>query len=358
MRTRHDHPAQDLAVLTHLLQDLAEDLPPARAQRLKVRLITEIRAEPSRPPASGRLSVASPRGRRRPSRLALGASAAIAGLATVMTVVTITAQQGTAYPPASPAAIRLLAKIASAAARQPAPHVRDSQYMYVETKTAGLSPFHLRMQATARPLTRASFPHSRRFLRPVTSQTWIPVADVCRTGLARTTLPQGAVFNSRFSAQGPYSKCPSTGSLNDASYRLLQTLPADPRSLLALIYRAERGHGPSPDQEAFVTIGDLLRDTIPPPDVAAALYRAAALIPGVTLVAHATDAIGRNGVAVAQTAGGFRSELIFSPKTLQLIGERTGRTGKSAAAVTTAIISQGFVDYIGQLPPGTQSPIS
>lgn len=55
---------------------------------------------------------------------------------------------------------------------------------------------------------------------------------------------------------------------------------------------------PVEGQEAFITIGDLLRNTIAPPRVAAALYRAAALIPGVTLIPDATDAIGRPGVAV------------------------------------------------------------
>jgi hypothetical protein len=149
-------------------------------------------------------------------------------------------------------------------------------------------------------------------------------------------------------------KCRNIGWLNDPTYRLLQTLPTNPHALLAMIYRVERGHGPGPDQEAFVTIGDLLRNTIAPPKVAAALYRAAALIPGVTLIPHATDAIGRPGVAVARIGpgvdGGIRDELIFSRATLQLIGERTviARTGTTTSA--TAIIDRAFVDHRGQIP--------
>jgi hypothetical protein len=165
---------------------------------------------------------------------------------------------------------------------------------------------------------------------------------------------KGPATSARFDAQGAF-KCPSIGSLNAPSYRLLQTLPTDPGTLLAMIYRVERGHGPSPDQEAFVTIGDLLRSTIAPPKVTAALYRAAALIPGVTLVPHAADAIGRPGVTVAQTAGSVREELIFSTTTLRLIGERTvvARTGVTTSA--TAIIARAFADHLGQLPPTTQS---
>jgi RNA polymerase sigma-70 factor (ECF subfamily) len=50
--------------------------------------------------------------------------------------------------------------------------------------------------------------------------------------------------------------------------------PADlPDFAEELIYRVEQGQGPSADQEAFVTIGDLLRDKIAPPKVSAALYR-------------------------------------------------------------------------------------
>jgi len=51
--------------------------------------------------------------------------------------------------------------------------------------------------------------------------------------------------------------------------------------------------------DAAVPLLNLLREAITPPPVSAALYRAAALIPGVTVVADTTDAIGRHGVAVA-----------------------------------------------------------
>jgi hypothetical protein len=89
------------------------------------------------------------------------------------------------------------------------------------------------------------------------------------------------------------------------------------------------------------------------------LYRAAALIPGVTLVPDATDAIGRHGVAVAQHVngipGGIISELIFSKTTLRLIGSRTieARTGASTSA--TAIISQAFVNHLGQVPRASRT---
>jgi len=73
---------------------------------------------------------------------------------------------------------------------------------------------------------------------------------------------------------------------------------------------------------AFTTIGDLLDQSIAPPAVSAALYRAAALIPGVTVVQHVKDAIGRPGVAVAFAFRGTTSEWIFDCKTLLWLGER------------------------------------
>src|SRR6185437_5780855 len=108
---------------------------------------------------------------------------------------------------------------------------------------------------------------------------------------------------------------------NDPTYRLLQSLPTDPHTLLNLIYREDSGGQPA-NEEAFTTIGDLLRESIAPPAVSAALYRAAALIPGVTVVSDVTDAIGRPGVAVSYSANGNQDEWIFDKTTFSLIGER------------------------------------
>jgi hypothetical protein len=332
--TADDPGRRDMAELARLLPAPAErDLPAGRQHTLKEHLMSELRLAAS--PPAGRPAT---RRHRTPAILIAAAGAAALAAAIVLTLL-----PGNT-PGASPAAARLLAKIADAAARQPVPHVRDSQYMYVETVIAYPSP--------PPPI---SGPYPRRIhLARITSQVWAPVANVCRTGLERGITANGHVSSAKFSAQGPGMKCPSIGGLNDPTYRLLQTLPTNPHALLALIYRVERGHGPGPAQEAFVTIGDLLRNTIAPPKVTAALYRAAALIPGVTLVPDATDAIGRHGVAIARTGpgvrGGVREELIFSQTTLQLIGERTviARTGVTTTA--TAIIARAIVDHAGQIP--------
>ena len=71
--------------------------------------------------------------------------------------------------------------------------------------------------------------------------------------------------------------------MHDPTYRFLQWLPTNPHALLSLIEQEMQGQLPRPE-EAFTTIGDLIGQAIAPPAVSAALYRAAALIPGVTVV--------------------------------------------------------------------------
>jgi len=280
----------------------------------------------------------------RPRQAIVAAAAGTAGLAIIAAVIGITSLSSPVQPAVDKGAVQLLAKIAAAAAHQPAPHVRDSQYMYIETKAAVPSNVPIWLGAKPPPFPR------HIHLKMITSRVWVPVANLCGPVYKRSVSANGKTTIWTFSGV----KCGNIGWLNDPTYRLLQTLPTNPHALLAMIYRVERGHGPGPAQEAFVTIGDLLRDTIAPPKVAAALYRAAALIPGVTLVPDATDAIGRPGVAVGRigpgTDGGVREELIFSRATLQLIGERTvvARTGMTTSA--TAIIARAFVDHRGQIP--------
>jgi hypothetical protein len=318
------------------------DLPADRKQVLAEHLMTEYRL--------GRQAAARPQRRIRRPVLAT-AGAGIIALATAFSVILVSAAN-----PSSASAATLLTKIASAAERQPAPVVRDSQYKYVKIvdKDLPVGPQIVDgVMPAGQPLTRAQW--EKLFARAVaegkytttSTESWSPVSDVCRPGLQRS---QGRSVG--FTEGGPGVKCPSIGSLNAPSYRLLQTLPTNPRALLDLINKAEQGHGPNPAQEAFVTIGDLLRGEIAPPQVSAALYRAAALIPGVTVDPHAVDAIGRHGIAVAfalKDSPGVSYEWIFDSKNLQLIGDRTITEGHMVHA--SAIIDRAFVNRLGQTPP-------
>ena len=356
----------DLTEQIHELMELG--VRPATMSDIKSRApvrMTVLQRATVRSRLAGSRLIVAPGG---PQHLALGGlrpsphwprRAIVAGtavLAIIAAVIGITLLGSPSRPAVDKGAVRLLAKAADVAARQPAPQVRDSQYMYVETTAAVPSLGLLPLSNKPRPFPR------HIHLKMITSRVWVPVDNLCRSGLERSITGNGQMSSSTFSLRQPGVKCPNIGGLNDPTYRLLQTLPTNPRALLAMIYRIERGHGPGPDQEAFVTIGDLLRNTIAPPKVTAALYRAAALIPGVTFVHNATDAIGRPGVAVARIGpgvdGGVREELIFSSATWQLIGERTviARTGVTTTA--TAIIARAFVDHRGQVPSSGQHSTS
>jgi len=129
--------------------------------------------------------------------------------------------------------------------------------------------------------------------------------------------------------------------------------------LLKMIYKQTEGQGTGPDQEAFTTIGDMLRETIAPPALSAALYRAAAKIPGVVQIDDSVDAAGRHGVGVAHEdpVNGVRDEWIFDRTTLGFLGERTVATrdqdgGVKAGAVIgrSAVLTRAIVDRVKQLP--------
>ena len=174
MTARH-HTEQDLAALTGLLDGLTADLPPERQQRLKDHLVTEFRRSAARRSPVPRLPLGTrPRGPRHRRRAAWVIGAGVVGLAAAVTALSVPLPGGPALPLASKGAAQLLAKVAAAAAAQPAPHVRDSQYVYVETRVAYWHP--------SRPIPAGHFPR-RIHLTMITSQVWSPVANVCRTGL-------------------------------------------------------------------------------------------------------------------------------------------------------------------------------
>src|SRR6185437_10769066 len=161
------------------------DLPAARKQILKEHLMTELRqADPTRP------RTRRPRRRRRQgehslrrwqgehSRTVLVAGAVLAAaavaIATAVVVGTSTSPPAphTAQPaqPAVPAtAAQLLAKIATAAARQPNPVVRDSDFMYIRSMDA----YTDNTIVDGHETSVMEKLHER--------QIWLPVANICTT---------------------------------------------------------------------------------------------------------------------------------------------------------------------------------
>jgi hypothetical protein len=125
-------------------------------------------------------------------------------------------------------------------------------------------------------------------------------------------MPKGAISQAGTSNLWFAPHCFSIGPNNDVN-----ALSTDPPKLLAQMRRADGG--PRSAGEDFVHVGDFLRETDARPALRAALYRAAAQIPGVRLLGTVRDRLGRSGLGVAYG----NHELIFNPHTAALIAEQT-----------------------------------
>ncbi|MFB7940897.1 CU044_5270 family protein, partial [Streptomyces sp. NPDC056049] len=209
---------------------------------------------------------------------------AVLGSAVAVGVLTLTLGSPSTSPPAAPAdptTVALLERAALAAAAEPAAPVRADQYVYL--KVVGHTAY----------LTENAAGGMDRGRQREDAERWTSV-DSTRPGLAR----QGG-------REEPIRATPGgKAGFHSPTYAFAASLPSDPDELLGLLREDALGnHGPGsdsttgPDQQAFVAIGDLLRGTVVPPATTAALYRAAARIPGVVTLPGAVDAAGRTGVA-------------------------------------------------------------
>ena len=329
------------------------DLPAARKQILKEHLMTELRqADPTRPRNK------RPRRRRRQGEhrrtvlvagAVLTAAAVAAATATAVRTHTSPPAPTTAQPAAPATAAQLLAKIAAAAARQPAPVVRDSDFTYIRSEVA----YEVDSISNGHETSSMAKLHER--------QIWLPVANVCATGLLieqgeRTPISPFPVANGKVDRDPPKGTpmpnftCPSEGHLGDTTYRLLQSIPTQPDALLAYLKAGKKWTNDDPPTE----IGDMIRETIMPPALAAALYRLAATLPGATLVPHATNVAGRAGIGIMWTSKTarqvYKNEWIFDKTTLRFIGEKTYDPGTGRLTGESAIIQQAFTAKAGQVP--------
>lgn len=141
--------------------------------------------------------------------------------------------------------------------------------------------------------------------------------------------------------------------LTSPTYDFLTGLSTDPETLLMHIYQEDLGEGGNPDERAFSVIGTLLREQLLPPGLAPALYQAAARIPGVEVVEEVTDAVGREGIAVARISEkyGKRTEWIFDLETYGYLGERVVAVADPDTVIGyTGVTERAVVDAMGERP--------
>ncbi len=258
---------------------------------------------------------------------------------------------GTTLNAAPVAAVQLLTQAADNAAGKPDPKPGKNQFVYIDSQVS----FAGTNLATGE--TKVDAPHRRQIWLSVDGSQWGVLKEEGKGGKGADVVKEGDKRPAPRPDGGLWldpTKKPSVGA---PTYTYLAGLPTDPDALLKKIYAETKGQGRTPDQEAFVTIGDLLREQIAPPAVSAALYRAAAKIPGVTAVADSVDASGRHGAAVAHEDSGVRTEWIFDPKTHEFLGEREvvvtdGDLGKAGTVVGhTAVLGRSITNQPGEEGP-------
>jgi hypothetical protein len=173
-----------------------------------------------------------------------------------------------------------------------------------------------------------------------------------------------------FYSHGRLTITATGGAMPPTDYASIVRIPLDPDALVAWAKRnSPRGRtAGEKDDAAFGMLGSLLNDNLVPPRQEAAVYRAMARIPGVTLDREAVDVAGRPALGVSKVAYGYlRQEVLLDRTTYAYLGERdvvikdhtdTGGTGdhgtwtvkKGTIAVFSVRLAAAIVDRPGQRP--------
>ncbi|WP_406149672.1 CU044_5270 family protein [Streptomyces sp. NBC_01012] len=337
--------------LARLLPAPAErDLPPGRHLHHKDTLMHLIDQD-------GERATARPRPRLlRPAVLLPAAGLALGGV--LLTTLAVTGQDsgpapsagGTAAAAPQGAAV-LLERIASVAGKSDEQTVTGDQFVYVRTLQS---------------VNEGDFGGPMKLGKPGEREVWMsqkpgPVID---EGLIHQ---DGRYYPITVGVPDGETSVGYPAGLNRPTYAWLASLPTDPDVLLqrltSEITRDQDARDtPAEDrdraQDAFDAIGELLMETVMPPKTAAALYKAAAKIPGVSVDSDAVDAAGRPGIGVARddTRTGWRTAWIFDSTTLEYLGSRTylfrdTEMGKKGSLLSkSAVLERAVVDALRDRP--------
>lgn len=139
------------------------------------------------------------------------------------------------------------------------------------------------------------------------------------------------------------------GSWQGPTLAWLAALPRDPQALSDRVYADSAGQGVTPDDEAFVTIADVLRSGLVPADLRSALYQVLRTVPGVVVTEQEADIDGRTGVALGRDdATGGSVEIVIDPATGEVVGEREqiALPGTTDTVATQVRVDRAVVDSV------------
>jgi RNA polymerase sigma-70 factor (ECF subfamily) len=263
--------------------------------------------------------VAAPPRRRRVGR----GLAIVAGLAAAVAAAAVTANVVTVHHKpvggATAEAVALLNQAASAAARTVDPPLQPGQYRYVRThawygdENGDNGGYYLSEQLIEEWYS-TNGTEDIRTTSPIATKFFDPAYE----RQLRASQPDQFVRTVSWTGHGLSA---------DPNPEWIAGLPLnDSKTLLAKIDENE-DHSDSAEQRyeyEFSWIADFLRSGLVDGQVRAAIYRAAATIPGVYVVDKTANLDGRTGVAIGRntTDGALRREFIFDAPGGQYIGER------------------------------------
>ncbi|MFJ9448317.1 CU044_5270 family protein [Kitasatospora sp. NPDC101235] len=229
-------------------------------------------------------------------------------------------------------------RIADATARRATPQPSQDQYLYVKTEVSYLA-----------TKVNADTNESRTWVQPLhTREVWMSPDGL-----------KGWLDEPGYQPKGGITL---DGDEPGDSYNKVEALPTDPDTLLKQIY-ARTNSGSDRDQQAFTLIADAVREQLVPARTAAALYQAAAKIPGVVVVEHSQDAAGRDGVALARLDArtGVRTEWVFDRNTYTYLGSRgvqvdaVDSVKPGTVIERTAVLERAIVDHKKQRPSSSDA---
>ncbi|WP_086746090.1 CU044_5270 family protein [Streptomyces scabiei] len=259
--------------------------------------------------------------------------------------------------PSDESATALLERIAAAAGKRTLPPVRDDQFVYTEQED-----YHWKADGALPTvncaMTLEGHPYGVR-------EIWASV-DGRRAGLSRLYEGDDKVTNQPLAEQLPGKD--QVNFFREAE----DELPTDTEKMYRYLYGLKSGERPSgkasADRDAFDKAAALLSGQLLPSKAEAALYRAVARIPGLTVERGSEDAAGRTGMSVGIEGaypGDFaqsrsRHELLFDTKTLDFLALNSINldtpdddcevldVGDLVSSV--AVLRRGVVDETGQRP--------
>jgi hypothetical protein len=314
----------DRAELARLLPSPAEpELPGERLTVLRENLVQEIHQQPKAVD--------------RPARSKRWAFAVVPLTVAAITAGAFALQSGPNAEQA--AAAEQLGRISAAAAAEPEPQIRPDQYVYIKSVGADT---HFNGDTdepgVLQPMTDREIWFAQRQVGP----------DMVDSAIREGGQP---IHENRLD---------HPDEDQNPTYEEFKQLPTDPDALLEWAYQHASGDG-TKEKKAWSYFQTLIGETMLPPKLAAAVYQAAAKIPGVQLSGQVQDAVGRAGLAVSyhDESANTYDQWIFDPNTLEYLGDRRVTAedddvmGKAGTLLGThAVLERGVVDGIGQVPSG------